>query len=61
MTATMSRRVQRLASQGVPFVTATVVHARRPTSVEPGDVAPVATPAPAKAKRTGPVRNVRRK
>ena len=39
MTAAMSRRVQRLASQGVPFVTATVVHARRPTSVEPGNVA----------------------
>ncbi|MEO9175412.1 MAG: XdhC family protein, partial [Gaiellales bacterium] len=35
----MSRRAQRLAARGVPFVTATVVHARRPTSVEVGNVA----------------------
>jgi xanthine dehydrogenase accessory factor len=39
MTAAMSRRAQRLAAQGVSFVTATVVHARRPTSVEVGNVA----------------------
>ena len=39
MTAAMSRRAQELAAQGVAFVTATVVHARRPTSVEPGNVA----------------------
>ena len=39
MTAAMSRRAQELASAGAPFVTATVVRARRPTSVQPGDVA----------------------
>jgi xanthine dehydrogenase accessory factor len=39
MSAAMSRRAQRLAARGVPFVTATVVHARRPTSVEVGNVA----------------------
>jgi xanthine dehydrogenase accessory factor len=39
MTASMSRRAQRLAGKGVAFVTATVVHARRPTSVEVGNVA----------------------
>jgi xanthine dehydrogenase accessory factor len=39
MTAAMSRRAQKLAARGVAFVTATVVHARRPTSVEVGNVA----------------------
>jgi xanthine dehydrogenase accessory factor len=39
MTAAMSRRAQELAAQGESFVTATVVHARRPTSVEVGNVA----------------------
>jgi xanthine dehydrogenase accessory factor len=39
MTAAMSRRAQELACAGAPFVTATVVRARRPTSVQPGDVA----------------------
>jgi xanthine dehydrogenase accessory factor len=39
MTAAMSRRAQKLAARGASFVTATVVHARRPTSVEVGNVA----------------------
>jgi xanthine dehydrogenase accessory factor len=39
MTAAMSRRAQELAARGESFVTATVVHARRPTSVEVGNVA----------------------
>jgi xanthine dehydrogenase accessory factor len=39
MTPAMSRRAQKLAARGVAFVTATVVHARRPTSVEVGNVA----------------------
>jgi xanthine dehydrogenase accessory factor len=39
ITAELSRRVQELAATGVPFVTATVVRAQRPTSVEAGSVA----------------------
>jgi xanthine dehydrogenase accessory factor len=39
MSPAMSRRAHRLAAQGASFVTATVVHARRPTSVEVGNVA----------------------
>ncbi|MDX6599681.1 MAG: xanthine dehydrogenase accessory factor [Gaiellales bacterium] len=39
MTATMSRRAHELATEGTAFVTATVVHAQRPTSATPGDVA----------------------
>jgi xanthine dehydrogenase accessory factor len=39
MTATMSRRAHDLAIEGASFVTATVVHAQRPTSVVPGNVA----------------------
>ena len=39
MTAALSRRAQELAATGTPFVTATVVRARRPTSVKAGDVA----------------------
>ncbi len=39
ITAALSRRAQELAATGVPFVTATVVRARRPTSVKAGDVA----------------------
>jgi xanthine dehydrogenase accessory factor len=39
MTAVMSRRAQELATDGAAFVTATVVHAQRPTSVVPGNVA----------------------
>ncbi len=35
----MSRRAQELAAEGAAFVTATVVHVQRPTSVEPGNVA----------------------
>ena len=35
----MSRRASELAAQRVPFVTATVVRAQRPTSARPGDVA----------------------
>ena len=35
----MSRRATELAAQHVPFVTATVVRAQRPTSARPGDVA----------------------
>ena len=37
--AAMARRAVELADQGRPFVTATVVRAQRPTSVEAGDVA----------------------
>ncbi len=39
MTGAVSRRAQELAAQGTPFVTATVVRAQRPTSVQPGNVA----------------------
>ena len=39
MTGALSRRAQELAATGTPFVTATVVRARRPTSVKAGDVA----------------------
>ncbi len=39
MTAAMSRRARELAAGGELFVTATVVRAQRPTSVEAGDVA----------------------
>ena len=39
ITGALSRRAQELAAQGTPFVTATVVRARRPTSVKAGDVA----------------------
>ena len=39
ISAAMSRRAQELADQGVAFATATVVRARRPTSVTAGDVA----------------------
>jgi xanthine dehydrogenase accessory factor len=39
MTPVMSRRAQELADRGVSFVTATVVHALRPTSVQAGNVA----------------------
>jgi xanthine dehydrogenase accessory factor len=39
MTGALSRRAQELAAQGTPFVTATVVRAQRPTSVQAGDVA----------------------
>ena len=39
ITAAMSRRAEQLAAEGVPFVTATVVRAQRPTSVEAGNVA----------------------
>jgi xanthine dehydrogenase accessory factor len=35
----LSRRAQELAAQGTPFVTATVVRVRRPTNVQPGNVA----------------------
>ena len=35
----LSRRAQELAAQGTSFVTATVVRARRPTNVQPGNVA----------------------
>jgi xanthine dehydrogenase accessory factor len=35
----LSRRAQELAAQGTPFVTATVVRARRPTNVQAGNVA----------------------
>ncbi|HKV68267.1 MAG TPA: XdhC family protein, partial [Gaiellales bacterium] len=35
----MSRRAEELAAEGVPFVTATVVRAQRPTSVQAGNVA----------------------
>ena len=36
MTAALSRRAQELAAQGEVFVTATVVHAQRPTSAKAG-------------------------
>jgi xanthine dehydrogenase accessory factor len=39
ITAAMSRRAEELAAQGAPFVTATVVRAQRPTSVQAGNVA----------------------
>ena len=39
MPAALSRRAQELAAARIPFVTATVVRAQRPTSVEPGSVA----------------------
>jgi xanthine dehydrogenase accessory factor len=39
MTPSMSRRAQELAAGGEAFVTATVVHALRPTSVQAGNVA----------------------
>jgi xanthine dehydrogenase accessory factor len=39
MTAAMSRRAHELASARASFVTATVVRAKPPTSVRPGDVA----------------------
>ena len=39
MSAAVSRRAQELAAQGTVFVTATVVRAQRPTSVNAGDVA----------------------
>ena len=39
MPAAMARRVEELAGRGVPFVTATVVRAQRPTSVRAGDTA----------------------
>jgi xanthine dehydrogenase accessory factor len=40
-TGGVSQRAQELASQGTPFVTATVVRAQRPTSAQAGDVAVV--------------------
>ncbi|HVP75996.1 MAG TPA: XdhC family protein [Gaiellaceae bacterium] len=39
ITGVLSRRAEELAAQGTPFVTATVVRAQRPTSVQAGDVA----------------------
>ena len=36
MPAALSRRAQELAARGEAFVTATVVHAQRPTSAKPG-------------------------
>jgi len=39
MSAALARRREELAAQGTPFVTATVVRAKRPTSVKAGDVA----------------------
>lgn len=39
MPAAMSRRARQLADQGESFVTATVVRAQRPTSVEAGNIA----------------------
>jgi xanthine dehydrogenase accessory factor len=39
ITPALSRRAEQLAADGAPFVTATVVRARRPTSVRAGDVA----------------------
>ena len=39
ITAAMSRRAEELAADGAPFVTATVVRAQRPTSVQAGNVA----------------------
>lgn len=37
--ADLQRRSQALAHQGVPYVTATVIRAQRPSSVRPGDAA----------------------
>jgi xanthine dehydrogenase accessory factor len=39
ITAALARRAEQLGAEGAAFVTATVVHAQRPTSVEPGNVA----------------------
>ena len=39
ITAAMSRRAEELAAEGASFVTATVVRAQRPTSVQAGNVA----------------------
>ncbi len=39
ITAAMSRRAEQLAAEGASFVTATVVRAQRPTSVQAGNVA----------------------
>lgn len=39
MTAAVSQRARELAAEGMPFATATVVRAQRPTSVKAGDVA----------------------
>ena len=39
ITGALSRRAQELAAQGTPFVTATIVRARRPTNVQAGNVA----------------------
>jgi len=39
ITAALSRRAEELAAAGAPFVEATVVRARRPTSVQAGNVA----------------------
>jgi len=39
MSGAVSRRAQELAAEGTVFVTATVVRAQRPTSVQAGDVA----------------------
>jgi xanthine dehydrogenase accessory factor len=39
ITAAMSRRAEELVAEGVPFVTATIVRAQRPTSVQAGNVA----------------------
>ena len=39
ITAAMSRRAEELAAEGTRFVTATVVRAQRPTSVQAGNVA----------------------
>ena len=39
MPAALSRRADDLGAAGIAFVTATVVRARRPTSVEAGSVA----------------------
>jgi xanthine dehydrogenase accessory factor len=39
ITGALLRRAQELIAQGTPFVTATVVRVRRPTNVQPGNVA----------------------
>jgi xanthine dehydrogenase accessory factor len=39
ITDALARRAEELAAQGAPFVTATVVRAQRPTSVQAGNVA----------------------
>jgi xanthine dehydrogenase accessory factor len=39
MSTALARRTEELAARGTPFVTATVVRAKRPTSVKAGDVA----------------------